>query len=242
MEGKNTSDSESQTFLKSLFSRTKRLIEIRAIRNGKARSYFFKSVDNISWDEFREFNKQGYNIYYGVGTRKEERGNKSAISEMVAIWVDVDAKHFKSKQEAWEHIQSTIATTGLTPAYIVDSGNGFHLYFLLKEPELVDSNDDIPRLEGYVKGMAKLFGGDHTHDLSRIMRLPGFDNVKAPSNPKPCEIIVSNPDQRYNLCDFEIYCVEGDQSNGDAIFEIGDVPKQIPQRFVELLKKRRKVV
>lgn len=241
--------SEAKSFLKIFFSQHEGLIEIRSIRPQResesqpiVNSFFYRSIADILWEKLKQLNEQGCNIYYGVCTRKQEKGDKSSVYEMFGIWVDVDAKNFGSKQAAWEHIQRTIASTGLEPTLLVDSGNGYHLYFLFNKFEVVESLDSIHKLEGCIKGVEQLFGGDHTHNLDRIMRLPGFNNVKDLLNPKHCKIISFNPQRKYELSDFDSYQVEKNKTKPDTNFEIGEIPDEIPLRFLELLKQDPKLV
>lgn len=254
MQDDRFSVSESKAFLENFFSKHKGFIRILLIHSTEkvsnsesgneqalTMSQFFESVDNIRFSDLKESNKEGFNIYYGVLTGKEESGDKFSCLEMPGISVDIDAKDFESKHGAWEHIFRTIARTGLEPTFIIDSGNGYHLYFLFSKFEVVESKVDIPRFEGYVNGVGELFGGDYTHNLNRVMRLPGFDNLKDPSNPKPCKIVSSNPGLRYNLSDFENYRVEVKESHMNNDLEIKDTPTEIPKRFFDLLEQDTKL-
>lgn len=80
--------------------------------------------------------------------------------------------------------------------------NGIHAYWLLNEP--IEGPLEIERV---IKGIARALGGDlAVSDLSRVMRLPGFLNVKDPANPKLCKILSSsNPNIRYSIDDFIDY-------------------------------------
>jgi hypothetical protein len=55
-------------------------------------------------------------------------------------------------------------------------------------------------------GIAAYLGGDHTQDLSRLLRLPGTLNRKNEHNgrtPVPCELAECHKDRRYPFVDFE---------------------------------------
>jgi len=243
--------SESRAFLDGVFSQCHGFIHIqiihstRKVRNPKTRkeepethSYFYKSVEEIPWDMLKEKNKEGFNIYFGICSRKEQKGEKSAVFEMPGIWSDIDGKHHGGKQGAWAYLWSMIGRSKLDPTVILDSGNGYHLYHLIKQPEVLKSKEDILKLEGYVKGVSQLLGGDHTHNINRIMRLPGFDNVKDLSNPKPCKIITCDFERRYSLADFDSYWMEITESQtNDSNFETIDIAGQIPIRFLGFSRK-----
>lgn len=176
-------------FLK-YFHRGNGYLEIRAINKiiGKAQSFYYESAELVDIEQLKLLNEDSFDIYFGVCPRKEKRGKKESVLEIPAIWVDVDGKDHGGKDIALTKIRETIQTKNLQPSIVVDSGNGFHLYFLLKESIEVDIKQ-IPYLEGHVKGVAKIFGGDSTHDINRILRLPYFNNVKDPKNPKICKVM-----------------------------------------------------
>lgn len=57
-----------------------------------------------------------------------------------------------------------------------------------------------------VAGIGVALGGDHTHDLARLLRLPATMNRKNERNgatPVPCELIDCEPGRRYQFSDFE---------------------------------------
>jgi len=232
-----TKQVDSKKFLKIFFTDTEGLIEIRLIKNAKIKREFFEKADYIPWEKLKKLNRKKYNIYFATCTRKEKSGKKKSVKKIPGLWCDVDAKHFSNKEEAFEHIRCTIANNNIKPTFIIDSGNGYHLYFLFKKPEILESSDDIPRLEGYVKGVSELFGGDYTHDISRVMRLPGFYNMKDPQNPKACEVIRYRPKRRYSLRDFDKYWTAVLKPQCVPDIEIDNMPEYIPERFWVLLRK-----
>lgn len=77
----------------------------------------------------------------------------------------------------------------------------------------LDERKHISRLSGKAEhlqdvlaGIAQVIGGDHTTDLSRLLRVPGSLNRKDQRNgtePVPTELVVCDPDRRYPLSDFE---------------------------------------
>lgn len=176
-------------------------IEMRTIkhREGMPKSFFFSTIgellDNVEF--ISKLNtEEGREIYFGTCPRKEQKGDKSAVKEVLVLWADLDCKEI-SKEEA---LESAITNT-LKPSMIVDSGNGIHLYWLLDRP-LIPSSD----VEAILKGLAKAFGGDPAvTDLSRVLRLPGTMNCKDPSYPKPCKVLSLEPDLRYSVEDFSQY-------------------------------------
>src|SRR5262249_15299654 len=62
------------------------------------------------------------------------------------------------------------------------------------------------RVQFVLAGIAKKIGGDHTQDLSRLLRLPCTMNRKDERNgktPLPCELVECDPSRRYAFGEFE---------------------------------------
>jgi hypothetical protein len=61
-------------------------------------------------------------------------------------------------------------------------------------------------IQTIIAGMAARVGGDHTHDLARILRLPCTLNRKDERNgrdPVPCVLVECDPQRRYSIANFE---------------------------------------
>jgi hypothetical protein len=76
-----------------------------------------------------------------------------------------------------------------------------------KNPEFPDRlSAKALHVQHVQQGMAKQIGGDHTQDLSRLLRLPFTLNRKDERNgkePVPCELVECDPARRYAFADFE---------------------------------------
>lgn len=174
------------------------------------------------------------NIFFGVAPRSERAGTKESIRYVCCLWADLDGKRFASKQDALKSLDGF----ALSPSLVIDSGNGYHGYWLLKEPTA-----ELARVEAINVGIAKALGGDHTHDVSRILRVPGTSNWKNPSNPKPVRIVQSRS-HHYTLADFQDYevmvnrpdalpsvCLDGTEPvNWDELEE------DLDERFIRLIR------
>lgn len=204
------------TFLKLLYGtviemhnqgkiKENQFLELRGISNkGKVvRDFFPISQFESGFEAFVNRYNDSYNIYYGVATRKNEKGgSKKDCGYLPAIYIDIDCDsesrksktYFKTKRE----VIDLIALLDFGESLIVDSGNGIHLYWLFKEPIQLNSGYD-EMLEELMKNLSLIFGGDATHDVSRILRVPGSMNIKSPNNPTVCEVIKHNSEKRYSL-------------------------------------------
>ena len=64
------------------------------------------------------------------------------------------------------------------PTVIVFSGGGYQAFWRLKTPFAVNGDEQKwEALESYNKRLEQIFGGDHCHNIDRIMRLPGTINL-----------------------------------------------------------------
>ena len=154
-----------------------------------------------------------YNVYFGLCPLSNRpprgRGNESDVGLLTCFWADLDVAsegHKAPKGIARKEYPPTKAAArdllhefGLAPTIVVDSGNGLHAYWVLREPiKLADGN------RGAVKGVSmavsqKLlikstiagYSCDQVGDLARIFRVPGTLNIKT-DPPKECRIIESS--------------------------------------------------
>lgn len=221
---------KANIFLDTLFGEfTNCFVEIRLLHEGeKPIQFFYPSISAVQWGLIKEKNSEGYNCYFGVCLRKTQKGDKLSVASISALWADVDAKNFsRGKSEALAQLQKL--PPYLFPSVIVDTGHGYHPYWLLREAELIESPQDILRLEAYMKGLAFTLHGDSTSDLSRVLRLPGLVNQKDAKNPCLCHIVHWEPERRFTPMDFDDYQAEIRESEPKRAGEA----KKWPQRSDE---------
>ena len=108
-------------------------------------------------------------VYLGMATRRGNRGAKANCVRVRAVWVDYDGKDLKEKLEK---------LGDFSPSIVVDSGGGFHLYWIFSTPILL-SSEQIIKVEAVNRGICHRIGGDIAAvDITRILRVPGFLNWK----------------------------------------------------------------
>jgi len=162
-------------------------VEIRCIRSRKDQVQTvwltprsFSVVAKKLW----AFNEEGYNIYVGVHPRKSKNRGDENVASIRCHFADWDG--MKSPQTAFEACKQAGVPS---PSLIVQSGNGFHGYWL------IDNEIDPEDYTGYQKGLAVALGADSSvSNPERIMRVPGFWNMKDPENPRPCLIAWAEKD------------------------------------------------
>jgi hypothetical protein len=156
---------------------------------------------------------------------KSGRGKKDDIIGVVASWIDIDLKK-DDKPNGVENIQAAIDLIvgyGIDPSLIIGSGNGVHGWWLYKEPLMFETAEQreaaeqlCQRLQETIRQRAKEKGWDidSTHDVTRVLRLPGTYNRKDPANPLEVKLILDtgieygDPEN-----DFEEFIVAADQVN-----------------------------
>lgn len=146
-------------------------------------------------ESLASWNEAGYNIYFGVATR---RGVE--VDLVPALWIDVDFKDFDAGYLSAETTTKLrLFGADMKPSIVVHSGNGIHAYWLLDEAVGPEKHKDVELLN---RKLAMLFSGDSVGDAPRILRLPGFFNTKDRANPVPCTVLSADPIW-YNLSELE---------------------------------------
>lgn len=195
MSGKNTTTTKAIhagiDFLRTLFKDAEHEVEIRCLP--LAEPFFSTNLTEI--ENFINENIHERNIYFGCCTRAGKVGTKKGCREVVALWLDLDFKDLTGgEDEARKIIESMIP-----PSVIINTGNGFHPYWLLREP--IEALPEI--IEPYLKGLARHYNGDSSAaEIARILRVPGTFNYKQ-GGKKPVSIIKADYNLRYNLSDFD---------------------------------------
>lgn len=154
-------------------------------------------------EQFINKNGNDYDCYYGVASRSNNKsGKKDDCLYLPAIYIDIDCDYlgrsgrtyFKDKDTALKHINHV----NLGETAIVDSGNGFHVYWFFEEPIKLN-NLNLEMVEELMKNVSRIFGGDLTYDASRILRIPDSLNLK--NEPKECKVVQSNYNRKYTLAE-----------------------------------------
>ena len=170
----------AKSFLESLFQKCEDgYLELRPINEKGSRPKFFPVSEGFTPAlDYIEQLVGEYHIFFGIQPRGKESGRDEDIETLIAFWADIDAKDFGgSKEKARESLNNF----PLEPTLLVDSGNGYHAYWVLEEPWKLRSKTDREEAANISKIIHKTVGGDNTANLSRILRLPGTPNIKDPN-------------------------------------------------------------
>jgi hypothetical protein len=159
------------------------------LRGTEAHSLWFTAED-LAGEAYKlqELNEDGFNIFAGVNPRiaHGRRGNRSVpvVRVVVADFDGVTVADALAKIEA----------AGMPePTLTIDSGHGCHTYWRLAEP----LTEALCFVE-WQKDLATLLGSDPSiHNAERILRLPGFLNLKR--EPVPCRVVTCAAANTYDL-------------------------------------------
>jgi len=128
----------------------------------------------------------GWNVYYGVCPRTSEGGTKKEdVIQGHVLWADFDDTSLE------DALAKAIAAKMPIPTLVVWSGHGVHIYWRMSEP--------VPAatLEPVIGRLAEFLDSDPAvKNRNRLMRLPGFPNLKR--EPTPCYVVQSNPAFTYH--------------------------------------------
>lgn len=114
------------------------------------------------------------------------RGQIRHISSVACFFAEYDAKDFGgSKELALKFIRNRLF---IAPSAIIDSGGGFHCYFFLDTPVMLNDTNRA-RMDELQKQFVHVVGSDDgAKDLARVLRVPGTFNTKYPT-PRPVEFV-----------------------------------------------------
>lgn len=156
-----------------------------------------QSIASRDLDELIPFAQRPGDVFFGINTRKRGviNATKSDVLEIVCIAVDIDFKTIPH-----DVAERRLATFCFKPTVVIFSGNGLHVYWLLLGPVLRTAETQA-FFESVSKNISKQLGGDSTHDINRVLRVPGFVNSKYPDKPM-CKS-VSQHGPRYDAANFE---------------------------------------
>ena len=163
------------------FYRGKGWLEIRILDIHGRSSHFKRSIDEAlaAFDKWRPM--RGADIYFGVCPRREEyRASLEDILCSYSVWVDIDAKSEDDRKSRLAFIQQF----PLPPSTVVSSGNGFHVYWLLRKP-----TKKWVTFSKVIKAFEKMFEADTTGDRARVLRVPDTTNWKDMDNPLAVRIV-----------------------------------------------------
>lgn len=191
--------------------------------------------------QITEYNDKFYNIYFLPNYPSIYEGGSVSgfqIDTFEYVFVDMDLKD--KTYESKEAFLSVIADFSLEPTRVVDSGNGVHVFWRIKD---LDSMN-------YLKLQRRLLTFFKTDEavgqIYQLMRLPGTINTKDPENPKLCETLYES-DASYHCEDLDKalppithaddqYCKQHFDKTYNKQNKDLEIDEKIPLKFAKLLE------
>lgn len=179
---------------------------VTGIKDGVAQNIFVDDIDSIH-AEAQKLVDNKVNAFYAMATyQKDESGElrrkQSQTQWLKSFWIDVDCgedKPYKNQTDGLIALRNFQEETELPSPFIINSGNGLHAYWLLKE--YIDTERWKP-VARKLKAACKKFGFDVDRsvmsDSARVLRIPDTCNFKDPDNPKAVTV-----DQRGTMTTIE---------------------------------------
>lgn len=184
--------------------------------------FWFTSNSLIeAYDRLRDLNQAGANIYVGVNPRTEH--GSPQVKTVRCLWADIDG-------ELPNAVLSRLPPVLPKPSMVIGSGTGTHLYWMLSETIEVTSESGRSSIEGMLKRLYAGIGGDCVQNVTRLLRLPGFENRKDARNgraPVPC-MLVQRVRSTYPLSEFASFFPDDNANapSGPVTLVLDSVPEK----------------
>jgi hypothetical protein len=220
---------EARQFLGSIFEFADLNEQCRINTWERGQSFWWFDTDRAA-----EYVVQRRDIYVGCSTVDVQiatggemsriqrvRGSLESVTGFGALYLDLDiaGPHHKKQNLPKDEAQAlqivNDAYGNITPSLIVRTGHGLHLWWLLSEFWNFEDNEDKEKASKLLFGWQHVmknalaehgFTMDSTHDLSRVLRIPGTINAKDPSDQKVVTLHEnSDSNKRYDADQFTAY-------------------------------------
>ncbi len=193
-----------QKFLDEILPTQGNYFTVQITNTGTTRQFRHTDLEQTA-ASVQAITNRHHNAYIAIGGFGEKR-TQTACKFKRVWYVDIDCKpggQYENKTDGAAAIKSALKD-GLPPfSIMVDSGNGYHLYWVCAED--VAKND----WKGYAKAVAAAckkhnlnIDSPVTEDEARILRAPDTLNYKDPKHPKPCKVVATWDAVRYTFNEF----------------------------------------
>jgi hypothetical protein len=198
------------------------LVSIDPEKKRETRAESFTVAEEAKLRAWLEREGRAYNLYFTVNPTRYDASKKKkpALHDMAALaWLHVDLDPDKSKPHHAERARLLGVLHNLPagiphPSCILDSGGGFQAFWRLDTPlELTGEDratrrDNAKQADAWNRAIEQALGGDATHNLDRLMRLPGTLNrpdatKRAAGRTLALARVVEQNDTRHTLARFQ---------------------------------------
>jgi hypothetical protein len=140
----------------------------------------------------------GCNIYHGVANRRADTGGKlTDCANLWALYIEIDLKHGVPLSDIW----TALKNFPLRPTFVVHSGGGLHVYWMLSEPIDLTTPLGIDLADQWLHTLAqRLHGEPESTEPARVLRVPDTLNLKE-ATARPVVLLTQERHVRYTLAD-----------------------------------------
>lgn len=179
------------------------------------------------------------NIYFAVNPvrhKLKSKAKKTAVAALAWLHVDIDPRAGEDIESERVRALRVLSEFEPKPTVIVDSGGGYQGFWKLEEEQPTNGDEGrSSELEAYNQQLELLLGGDHCHNIDRIMRLPGTINVpdarkrKKGRQPALASLVEAHWEREYPLSAFtpapRVQASEGGSGGGERVRISGNLPR-----------------
>ena len=164
------------------------------------------AAEMCGWVE--RLNSAEYHIYFMANPPMRDldsKARKEDVRDMAVLHVDIDPGKGEDPAAARAAAIARLEAYVPPPSIVIDSGGGVQALWLLDEGLPIDGNPTgAEEAERYNQQLEAELGGDHCHNLDRILRLPGTINWKRKDGrvPRLARLEQFHEDRVYSLADF----------------------------------------
>ena len=146
-------------------------------------------------------NQEGYGVHFAPCLRKTQSGKAESAALAPTLWTDIDCDGDAAKRTA---ALDKLHAFEPAPSAIIDSGGGWHVYWLLSEAKTLETEVDRQQLVGILRGLSLAVGADDAYvkSAASLMRLPSSINTKPQRNGAVVSIVEFNLERKYAWEDF----------------------------------------
>lgn len=162
---------------------------------------YFPGYDKLANAKFPD----NTHVLFGVCPREKMKPEKEHIRYVTALWagLDIGPDRYSGSENYFSNsveLTEAILQFPLRPSILVRSGEGAHLYWLLKDVMELAKPE---ALEGLLCLMNKSLRCETRVGADSLMRLPGTANPRYAKPHNDCYVEFLDPDLRYGANDFK---------------------------------------
>lgn len=173
------------------------------LHRGGAHGYYWRKGQGSTWwnGDGPPAPPAGHNVYFGVhpataAGARDTRATLKTVAALNCLFAEFDAKDFGDDKVA---TLAYIHALAVPPSVIIDSGGGYHCYWLLDRPSLLTGEAERERARALQARWVAYVGGDTgAKDLARVLRVPGTFNTKY-DPPRPVSLVRCELSTVYDL-------------------------------------------